>query len=147
MKFDRTKTLNQLKPSNVRFGAIPMIESSLIETCKRLRDKPIKDFTFEDVRILVGQGINVEYLVPIAIEYLELSPIASGNYYQGDLLMNLINGTPFDFWEKNHEYTSRLIDIINHIEKIIPKMTEIDRETIEEALSEVSFIIERIKGI
>jgi hypothetical protein len=84
---DRTKSLDQLDPP--AWGE-PTFDSYLVKRCHRLRTKPVGDFTVEDLRMMIGQQIGLEHLVPLAIEVLERNPLAAGNYYPGDLLNNVL---------------------------------------------------------
>jgi hypothetical protein len=36
----------------------------LVRTCHALRQKPLREFTVEDLRIILGQNFSLEYLVP-----------------------------------------------------------------------------------
>src|SRR5438132_1243460 len=60
--------------------------SYLVRTCHALRRKPLRDFTVEDLRIMIGQNFSLEYLIPLAIEHLQRDPFAAGDFYPGDLL-------------------------------------------------------------
>ena len=51
------------------------IMSTLSGTCHRLRKKPIDQFTVEDLRIMLGQDIGTEYLMPKALNILESNPV------------------------------------------------------------------------
>ena len=44
----------------------------------------------EDLRIMIGQEIGLDYLIPVAVAELEREPLAEGDYYPGDLLANVI---------------------------------------------------------
>jgi hypothetical protein len=69
----------------------------LVRRCHELRRKDLADLTVEDLRILIGQGIGLQWLVPIAVELVEADPTASGDLYEGDLFSSLIN-VPDSFW-------------------------------------------------
>jgi hypothetical protein len=68
------KTLTQLE--NDDWGqpgadSYPAAESYLVQACYRLRHKRLRDFTVEDLRIMIGQDFGLTYLIPEAIEFLE----------------------------------------------------------------------------
>ena len=65
-------------------------ESYLVSTVHRLRKKPLAEFTVEDLRIMIGQGIGLPYLIPLAVAVLEREPLAEGDFYPGDLLSSVI---------------------------------------------------------
>jgi len=93
---DRAKTLDELDPP--AWGA-PEHDTHLIETCHRLRGKPLGDFSVEDLRIMIGQGVGLRWLVPIAIEALEQDPLVEGDLYPGDLLASLLK-VDQEFWTR-----------------------------------------------
>ena len=79
----RQKTLDELE--GVVWGR-PNYDSYLVQTCHRLRTKPIGEFGIEDLRIMIGQNIGLSYLLPLALDRLEEDPWAAGDMYPGDLL-------------------------------------------------------------
>ncbi|MBT8456786.1 MAG: hypothetical protein HKO95_00710 [Rhodobacteraceae bacterium] len=45
----------------------PDYDSHLVATCHRLRKKRLGEFEVEDLRIMIGQGIGLKYLLPKAV--------------------------------------------------------------------------------
>lgn len=64
----------------------PSYPSHLVTECHRLRRVPLKEFTVENLRIMIGQHIGLDWLVPLALTRLYDEPFADGDYYEGDLL-------------------------------------------------------------
>lgn len=91
---------------------IPTDDSHLVVTCHELRHKPLNQFTAEDFRIMIGQNISLHYLVPLAIDLVEKNPLVSGDFYEGDLLANLLSADPA-FYTKYPQLKTRLRDIVN----------------------------------
>jgi hypothetical protein len=81
------KTLEQLEND---FWGEPTYSSSLIKSCHALRQKELKLFTVEDLRIMIGQNIGLTFLIPIAIEKLKENILAEGDYHEGDLLKSVL---------------------------------------------------------
>ena len=123
--FDRRQSLNELEQHD--WGE-PTYHSSLVETCHRLRRKPLKEFSVEDLRIMIGQQISLPYLIPLAVEHLEAEPLAEEDYYPGDLLAMVLQ-VELAFWEQNPSYRQRVLQVIAHLRAEIPTLDEIDRET------------------
>lgn len=73
------------------------LDSYLIRTCYTLRHKPLKDFTIEDLRIMINQNIGLKYLVPLALKHLEQNILAEGDFYEGDLL-KAVSSIDKGFW-------------------------------------------------
>lgn len=104
MHFNVNMTLEQLE--NNIWGE-PVYESYLVKECHRLRKIPINKLGVEDFRVLIGQGISLKYLVPVALDMLVKNPFVSGDYYYGDLLLHVVR-IPADFWNEFPDLMSEL---------------------------------------
>lgn len=102
MKADLNNTLEQL---DKKIWSEPDYNSLVVNTCHQLRKKPLRNFTIEDLRIMIGQNINLEFLIPIAIEQLKKNILAKGDFYEGDLLKNVLDCDSI-FWASNRELWS-----------------------------------------
>ncbi|MBO0323047.1 hypothetical protein J0X14_12130 [Muricauda sp. CAU 1633] len=74
-------------------------DSYLISTCLSLRKKKLKEYEIEDLRIMIGQDIGLRFLIPIAIQKLQTNILAEGDYYEGDLLMSVLN-SDIAYWKQ-----------------------------------------------
>ena len=81
------KTLTELE--NNDWGSSNS-ESYIEKNCLELRYKPLKDFTNEDLRLMLGQNIGLKYLIPIALNRLEKDQFLEGMHFKGDLLCNVL---------------------------------------------------------
>ena len=97
------KTLEEL--DGVDWGE-PTYQSNLVIECHRVRRIPLKDFTDEDLRRLIGQKFSLDYVVPLALMRLMDEPFA-GDWYSGDILSNLLS-LPKVFWEGHPELAQSL---------------------------------------
>jgi hypothetical protein len=104
------KTLEQLDGEVL---GEPEYESALVVNCHRLRRVPLNEFTAEDVRLMIGQDLSLEYLMPIAIGQLEKNPFVEADYYPGDLLENTL-GVRSDFWEQHPELRQKMLVIVEN---------------------------------
>ncbi len=102
------KTLTNLEKDEwLSFGN----DSRLIRRSKELRNIPLSEFTTEDLRLMIGQKVGLEYLVPLAIEMLKENLFAEGDLFEGDLLKSMLSIQP-EFWEKNKEYQYAFNNVI-----------------------------------
>jgi hypothetical protein len=70
-----------------------------------LRTKPLRDFTVEDLRIMIGQQIGLKRLVPLALERLQPDLRATeGDYPLGDLLASVLRAD-VALWEWSPDLT------------------------------------------
>jgi len=105
---DRARTLDDLDPPAWEEPPHP---SHLVATCHRLRSKPIGALSNGDLRILIGQKIGLLWLVPLALEVLQVEPLAEGDLYPGDLLVSVLR-VPSDFWLRECHWRDRLRVIV-----------------------------------
>jgi hypothetical protein len=89
----------------------PTFSSRLVYECHRLRTIQLKDFTVEDLRIMIGQKLSLDYLLPLALDHLEIDPWVSGDYYDGDLLSNIL-GLDSTFWIEHNEFKDRVDRVV-----------------------------------
>lgn len=80
---DVSRSLEQL--DRERWGEAPPGATGLVEDVHRLRRVPVRDLSNEDLRLLLGQTIGAEWLIPRAFDRLDGDPLA-GDWYPGDQL-------------------------------------------------------------
>jgi hypothetical protein len=104
MKFENNwkhKTLENLE-KNIWPSLNPDEHSYLVNTCNSLHKKQLKDFTIEDLRIMIGQSIGLKYLIPMAIDILKSNILAEGHFYEGDLLKSVLTSDK-KYWKDERE--------------------------------------------
>jgi hypothetical protein len=113
--FDRNKTIEELDGEE---WEDPKFSSHLVSTCYELRKKQLLNFDIEDLRIMIGQNLSLNFLVPLALEILKDNVFAEGNFYCGDLLESLL-GVDKEFWKNNTDYKC---DLENMLQKNIENL-------------------------
>ena len=103
----------------------PSYDSSLVKNCHRLRRVPLKDFRIEDLRIMIGQEIGLEYLLPLALVELEKDHLAEGDFYPGDLLKNVL-GVSRAFWLQHPELKERMDAVVENAKTKLETLDESD---------------------
>lgn len=106
---DLNKTLEQLEND---YWPTVNYQSDLIEKCSRYRKVRLKELTIENLRLLIGQSIGLEYLIPLAIDQLIENVMAEGDYYEGDLLKSVLKADK-EYWKKHRENYDIVIAIVN----------------------------------
>lgn len=94
------------------WGNPPSDATNLMISIYSLRQKSIEDFSTENLRLLIGQNIALDILIPKAISVLEENILAEGDYYRGDLLKAVIECNR-DYWTKHPEEKGNVVSIIN----------------------------------
>lgn len=95
--------------------------SYLISTCHELRSKKISAYTIEDLRIMIGQGIGMKYLVPCAIKELTKNILAEGHFYEGDLLKFVLTSDP-SYWKTEQSQWKAVCSIFESNIKILEQV-------------------------
>jgi hypothetical protein len=128
--FDRNKSLQELEHDD--WGE-PTYDSHLVRTCHLLRRKPLIELTIEDLRLMIGQGIGLPYVVPMALDHLEADPLAEGDFYEGDLVTTVLK-IDETFWISAPDSLERVQRIISQVRFLLPRLDEPDRHMVVEAL-------------
>jgi hypothetical protein len=117
MKIDYDKTLEQLENS---YWPAYNYETNLIRRCHEYRKIKLNEMTIENIRLLLGQNIGLEYLIPLAIDKLKQDILVSGDLFEGDLLLNILN-TDKSYWVKNKANWDHIIKLFNFNRQKIEK--------------------------
>ena len=97
--------------------------SYVVTNAHRLRKKPLKEFTPEDLRFMLGQQISLPIVMPMALDILECEPFAAGDMYPGALLANALEVAP-SFWRAHPELWYRLNVVAADIEGMARTLEE-----------------------
>ena len=111
---ERRQSLQELERQDWGEATFP---SYLVRTCHALRRKPLRDFTIEDVRIMIGQNFSLNYLIPLAIEHLQQDPLVEGDFFPGDLLASVLK-VKADFWHTHPDLCQVIEDIVEQLKPL-----------------------------
>ncbi|MGW7532409.1 contact-dependent growth inhibition system immunity protein [Amycolatopsis sp. NPDC054798] len=111
------RTLEEIEGES--WGDAPEDESYLVRTVHRLRRKPLGQLTVEDLRILLGQNVGTEHILPLGLRKLEKDPLAEGDYYPGDLLVAAMK-LPVESWAKHPDWENRMGRVVSQVEATDP---------------------------
>jgi len=113
---DYSKSLEQLEND---YWGDPDYDSYVVTTCHFMRKKPLHEVTVEELRLVIGQGFSLDFLMPMAIGLLKQNILIEGDLYEGDLLANVISKKTFDYWKNNKSDWRRVITLIEQKKDII----------------------------
>jgi CDI immunity proteins len=91
------QTLDTVDPP--AWGPAQPDATALVKRCHELRTKPLRDFTVEDLRVMITQQVALGHLVGLALDRLQTDPLA-GDDFPGDLLASMLQVDAL-FWEKS----------------------------------------------
>ena len=98
----------------------PPFDSYVVRTCHALRRKPVNTLTDEELRLAIGQGIGLIWLIPLALQRLAEDPFRCGDFYEGDLLAS-ISRVAAGYWAEHPE------DKVVLASKVVPAALGDDR--------------------
>jgi hypothetical protein len=131
--FDHSKSLQDIDGQD--WGE-PTYTSRLVTECHRLRRVPLCDFTAENLRIMIGQNIGLEHLLPLALERLHDDPVAEGGYYPCDLLVNVLRSDA-GFWRDHPELREQLIELTERAVALFPSRPDVVTKAVARAVAHV----------
>lgn len=108
--------------------------SYVVQTSQKARKKPISQLSNEEIRLLIGQKIGLEYLIPAALSVISKDPIIEVAFYEGDLLSELLRLSEND-WNNNKEDLRYFRTIIRDNLALIRFCDEISNDLIEKYLN------------
>lgn len=59
---------------------------------------------------MIGQDIGTKFLLPCALDLLEVSPLADGGFYPGDLLTTVLK-LPSEYWTRHSDQLVRAVTV------------------------------------
>ena len=74
--------------------------------------------------MLIGQDIGTNYLVPIALDHLMKDPWVAGDFFEGDLLLNVLR-LDSNYWVDHQDQLLQLTEIMD---VLVHKMNFFEKE-------------------
>lgn len=88
----------------------------------------------EEIRLLIGQKIGLQYLIPVALSIIRKNPLVEITFFEGDLLLQLLELSDSD-WEHNKEDFKLFQTIIRNNLSLIESCDDISYDLIEKILN------------
>jgi hypothetical protein len=99
------RTLDTVDPP--AWGPAPPDATLLITRCHELRTKPLRDFTTEDLSIMIGQQVALNHLVWPALDRLRSDSLIEDDDDPANLLASLLRVNTA-YWERTPDYDQEL---------------------------------------
>jgi hypothetical protein len=93
------------------WGHPPNDSTPLVDKVHKLRTIQIEKLEPKDIRLLIGQRVGLRFLIPIALDILSDDIFIDTDFYNGDLLQNVMK-VDNDFWTENKELKEQLDDLL-----------------------------------
>ena len=120
-------TLDTVDPP--AWGPAPPDATPLATRCHELRTKPLRDFTVEDLRIMIGEQVALNHLVWPALDRLRSDSLVEDDDYPADLLASVLR-VDSAYWERSPDYDLELHNLAEGARKRF-KLTPELRQLIE----------------
>lgn len=137
---DRSKTLQELDGQQ---REEPQFASHAAAECHRLRGVPLKDFTVEDLRLMIGQNESMDHLMPLALEKLRADPMVESVFFRGDFLVTVLRSDE-PFWRANPKLHGEVLSIVEMAFSALRSFSAEEREMIEDDLLEACKLFKRV---
>ena len=99
------RTLDTVDPP--AWGPAPPDATLLITRCHELRTKPLRDFTTEDLSIMIGQQVALNHLVWPSLDRLRSDSLIEEEDFPANLLASLLRVNTA-YWERTPDYDQEL---------------------------------------
>jgi hypothetical protein len=96
------------------WGEVPPDATRLMATVYGLRRKPLGALSPEDLRVLIGQRVGVDVVVPFALAWLDRDPLVEGDFYPGDLLDAVLR-VPASYWAAHPAERARVVAVVDRV--------------------------------
>lgn len=107
----RQKSIENLEGQN--FGNPSEAPTNMVKRCLELCKVPLDKFTIEDLRLMIGQGFSLRYLIPLAVEHLKTNIFVEGDLFPGDLLKNVL-AVDTNFWTDHKQLWREINELIKN---------------------------------
>lgn len=106
---DLKRSLDQIEQTD--WGE-PDYNSWVVIRCHQLRKLPLREFTHEDLGLMIRQQISLQHLLPIALDMLQPKPLIEDEFpYEGSLLLSVFRVPP-SFWLKRRHWLDQTLTIV-----------------------------------
>lgn len=89
--------------------------TDLVRRCMAARRRPIRDLPLDELRCLIGQTIGLKYLMPGALDIIEVNPLEeTESGYPGVLLCAVLR-TKRNFWREWPDMRDRVVALLGRM--------------------------------
>jgi hypothetical protein len=90
--------------------------TTLVKKVYLFRKIPLKDLEPGQIRLLIGQDVGIQYLLPLALNILEKNPYTECDFFSGDLL-KCVAGIDMKYWADEKDLYEKFCGIMTQFDK------------------------------
>jgi hypothetical protein len=103
------------------WGPPPADATTLVAAIHAVRRKPLGELTTTDLRMLIGQRVGLDVVLPRALVVLRQSPLVEADLYPGDLLAAALH-LPADYWRDHAALLDELRAVLASVDDLPPQL-------------------------
>ena len=142
--FSIKKSLQELE--GTAWGKPDRSDTGLVKTCYRLHRVPLQDFTPGDLRVMIGQQIGLDFLIPLALEHVERDPLVEGSFYPCDLLVAILI-IHVEFWQRHPDLRARALQVAERAIELFPSRPDVATKTVTRAVTRTYADFQKKSGV
>ncbi len=106
----REKTLENLEKD---FWGEPTYDSYLVRRSHEIRKLTLTELTNDDIAMMLRQQFSLDYIVPLAIDKIQIDILAFGDTGSEGAIMEAILKISTDFWASNKEHWTAIRKLLD----------------------------------
>jgi hypothetical protein len=106
----REKTLENLEKD---FWGEPTYDSYLVRRSHEIRKLTLTELTNDDIAMMLRQQFSLDYIVPLAIDKIQIDILAFGDTGSEGAIMEAILKISTDFWASNKEHWTTIRKLLD----------------------------------
>lgn len=126
----RARSLAELEGLEIPPGAYGM---GSLAWLSRAMVSPMAQLGPAELRLLLGHGRGLRWVLPLALERLEREPFAAGDRAPGDLLTAALTVDPAE-WARDPAWTGRLARVVHAAREQVHRLPEPPRQRLADDL-------------
>jgi len=113
-KLENTWRQNSLENLEKDFWGKPTYDSYLVKRTHEIRKLPLTDLTNDDIAMMLRQKFSLDYIVPLAIDKLQVDILAYGDTGSEGAIMDAMVKIPSEFWQANKDYWKIIRNLLDN---------------------------------
>jgi hypothetical protein len=103
------------------WGPPPEDATTLTAAIHAARQKPLAELTTADLRLLIGQRIGLDVVLPRALVVLRETPLVEADLYPGDLLAAALH-LPETYWRDHAALLDEVRAVLASVDELPPQL-------------------------
>lgn len=129
--FDRSKSLQELEGEDWGEPRPKIAWSNLVQRVYKMRRLPVESLTVRDIETLLGQGLSLKYVMPVAMDLLQEDPWEDDGFLLHAVLGDS-SGCKVEFWQQHPQLWAAMREILQRAITLLPTLDELTYSFVNE---------------